>query len=59
MKSWYIRGHAFQRVGGGGEFGNCVHAFIDRPALPVPILVGLHLIEAVIDADGLVHVFRL
>jgi hypothetical protein len=27
--------------------------------LPVPILVGLHFIEAVIDADGLVHVFRL
>jgi hypothetical protein len=28
---------------------------MDWPALPVAILVGLHFVEAVIDADGLVH----
>ena len=59
MKSWYIRGHAFQRVRSGGKFGNRVHPFVHGPALPVPIFIGLHFIEAVIDADGLVHVFRL
>ena len=55
MKSWYIGGHAFQRVGGGGEFGNRLHPFMHRAALPVPIFVGLHFLVAGVFTDGLVH----
>ncbi len=55
LKSWNIGGRALHRAGGKGEFSNRVHALLRGPALPVPILVSLHFIEAVIDADGLVY----
>ena len=55
LKSGYIRGRALHRISGKSHFSNRIHSFMDRPALPVPILVGLHFIQAVIDADGLVH----
>ena len=42
LKSWYIRGHAFQGVCGEGKFRNCVHPLMHRPALPVTVLAGLH-----------------
>src|SRR5450759_2557602 len=57
LKSWNIGGRALHRVGGKGDFSNRVHALLRGPAMPVPIFVGLHFIEAVIDADGLVHAF--
>ena len=57
LKSEYVRGSALHRVSGQGDFSNCVHALMHRPTLPVLILVGLHFIEAVINADGFVHAF--
>src|SRR5260370_30324743 len=55
LKSGYIRGSALHRISGKSNFGNRIHSFMDGPALPVPILVGLHFIEAVIDVDSLIH----
>ena len=55
LKSGYIRGRALHRIGGKSHFSNRIHSFMDGPTLPIPILVGLHFIEAVIDANGLIH----
>src|SRR5205809_40356 len=57
LKSGYIRGRALHRVSGKGDFGNRVHPLMHGPTLPVPIFVGLHFIEAVIDTYRLVHAF--
>jgi hypothetical protein len=51
----FIRVDAFQRVGGVGEFGNRVHPFMHRAALPVPVFVGLHLLVAVVFTDCFLH----
>src|SRR5579863_7364522 len=55
LKSGYIGGRALHRVSGKGDFTDCRHPLMHGPALPVSILVGLHLVEAVVDADGFIH----
>jgi len=49
------RGSCFQRVSGGGEFGNRVHPFMHRAALPVPIFVAFISLWLAYFADDLVH----
>src|ERR1700726_847520 len=46
---------AFHRVSHGGKFLNRVHPLPHRPALPVPILIGLHFVETVINTNALIH----
>ena len=37
---------------------HCLHSFVHRPALPIAILVRLHLIEAGVFAERLVHLLQ-
>src|SRR5579863_8943129 len=55
LKSGYIGGRALHRVSGKGDFTDCRHPLMHGPALPVSILVVLHLVEAIVDADGFIH----
>src|SRR5262245_14355661 len=55
LKSGYIRSRALQRVMFLCEFGNRRYPFPDGPALPVAILLDLHLLKARVSANVLVH----
>src|SRR5208337_2588946 len=55
LKSWYIRGYAFQGVGGEGDFSNRVHPLMHRSALPVAVLGGLHFLMTGVLVDRLFH----
>jgi len=55
FKSLKIPTRFLHGVGRTSEFGNGAHAFMDGPALPIPIFTGLHFLLAGVDADGLVH----
>ena len=55
LKSGYIRGRALYRMSGKSHFSNRIHSFMDGPTLPVPILVGLHFVETVIDTNAFIH----
>ena len=59
MKSGYIGKLAPQCIVFLGKFGNRIHALMDRPALPVPVLVGLHLGEVGVPANALIHALLL
>lgn len=51
LKSCNIRGRALHRVSCKCHFRDGVHAFLHGAALPVPIFIGLHFLEAGIRAD--------
>src|SRR5579864_2220755 len=55
LKSSNIRGRFLHLVSRKGDLHNRVHAFMRGQFLPVLVFVGLHLVEAGIFADNLVH----
>ena len=55
LKSWYIRGQAFQRVGGKSDFSDGVYPLVHRPTLPVAVLVRLHFLIPGVLVDGLLR----
>jgi hypothetical protein len=49
-------GGFLHRVNGKRQFRDSAHALMGGPALPVPIFVRLHLLQAGVFADRLIHV---
>ena len=59
LKSECIWPHTLLPVTFFAKFRNRSHSLMDGTALPVAVLVRLHLVEVGIAADSLVHTFRL
>ena len=57
LKSSNIECRFPRSVSRKGKLSNRAHAFMSGQFLPVPILIGLHSIEARVAADSLVHWF--
>src|ERR1700733_9772892 len=57
LKSECIRPHTLHLVALFRKFPNGSQPLMHGPALPVPIFVGFHFIEAGVLANGLVHAF--
>jgi hypothetical protein len=57
LKPSNIEARFLQGVSCASEFSNGAHAFMDGPALPVPIFVSFHFLLAGVNANNLVHAF--
>src|SRR5208283_2066233 len=57
LKSECIRSHTLHPIALFRQFRNGGHALMHGSALPVPVFVGFHFVEAGVLTDGLVHSF--
>jgi hypothetical protein len=55
LKSSNILTHVFHRIRSPRHLGNRTHPLVNGPALPVPVFIGLHFLEAVISAYNCFH----